>query len=334
MNLKSVLIDTDPYSNLYRTDLAAEIADSTYINLANWRKAPLKNLKIIKGLLADLRSSEKNVVIFSFGAKNNLITGILFKLIGRVKFVPTVNGLGRYATSGESLSLLVKIYLWCLSSLSNAVIVQNSGDYDRINHKRKYIAHGSGIPESFLLEGWEKPKKKKLEIAFVGRAEKQKGINKFLDIAVLFPSINFYIYSKLHSSIKAELQNKKPQNVTLAGFMSPKEIYKRTDAIIFPSNYGEGVARVILEALASNTYVISTSISGNIDLVNKFDMKMDLIPVMSSIEHYRQAVENLMRLNNSELLSILHSNKKNAERLSVKEIAKVYKVVRQELHGY
>ena len=45
--------------------------------------------------------------------------------------------------------------------------------------------------------------------------------------------------------------------------MSPKEIYKRTDAIIFPSNYGEGVARVILEALASNTYVISTSISGN-----------------------------------------------------------------------
>ena len=68
--------------------------------------------------------------------------------------------------------------------------------------------------------------------------------------------------------------------------MSPKEIYKRTDAIIFPSNYGEGVARVILEALASNTYVISTSISGNIDLVNKFDMKMDLIPIMSSIEHY------------------------------------------------
>ena len=101
MNLKSVLIDTDPYSNLYRTDLAAEIADSTYINLANWRKAPLKNLKIIKGLLADLRGREKNVVIFSFGAKNNLIIGILFKLIGRVKFVPTVNGLGRYAKSGK-----------------------------------------------------------------------------------------------------------------------------------------------------------------------------------------------------------------------------------------
>jgi len=335
MNLKSVVIDTDPTSNSYRNGLAIEMGDSIYINLSSWRQAPYQNVKTIKKTLSNLRGRDKSIVIFSFGAKNNLIVGLITALIANVKFVPTVNGLGRYVLAGSRQGIFLKLYLWVLASVSSSIITQNSRDFKLINHKKKYLAHGSGIPTGFLLENWKKRTGRKLSFGYVGRVEKTKGIYHFFEIAEIFPNIDFYVYSKLSRDVEFELQRKKPKNVVLAGFLEPKQIFKKIDAIIFPSTYGEGVARVILEALSSNTFVISTSIPGNLDLVNEFGMKMTLVPLTSSLKDYQLAVKNLLELKTSELSSILLSNKKNSAKLSVQEISKIYKLVRQNLddHG-
>jgi len=333
MSFKSIFIDSDKTSNIYRNNLATEITNSVFINLDNWRNSPLQNVKIIKEALSNIGNQDGGIVIFSFGAKNNLLSGLIFKLIPKVKFVPTINGLGRYAPTGTKINIFLKIYLWVLASISSSVITQNSRDFDLIKHKKKYLAHGSGIPKSFLQNDWRKTISSKLRIGYVGRAEKTKGIYRFLEIAEIFPNIEFYIFSKLPTKVKSELQKTKPHNVTLAGFHTPMHIFKNIDAIIFPSTYGEGVARVILEAPPTNTFVITTAISGNLDLVNKFGINMKIVPVTASIEDYTIAVEDLLNLKNKDLLSILQANKNNCSKLSVQEIAKVYKLVRQDLIG-
>ena len=77
MSFKSIFIDSDKTSNIYRNNLATEITNSVFINLDNWRNSPLQNVKIIKEALSNIGNQDGGTVIFSFGAKNNLLSGLI-----------------------------------------------------------------------------------------------------------------------------------------------------------------------------------------------------------------------------------------------------------------
>ena len=333
MKYKSIIFDNDTTSDQYRSDLANELKDAVFVRLGSWKKSPTKNFLTVVKLLGKADYQNKHLVVFSFGAKNNLILCLLMIIFRRVKFVPTVNGLGRFAPTGYQVSIYLKIYLALLSYLSSAVITQNSRDFNLVKHKSKYLAYGSGIPASFLNEKWKKTTSSKKTFAYVGRAEKSKGIYLFLKIAKLFPEYNFNVYSKLNEELQTKLMMKKNKNVTFCGFTEKKLIFKKTDVVIFPSEYGEGIARVVLEALSSNTFVISTKIPGNLDLVRKFGMDMKLLPIGSSMENYRVAIKNYMEIKDPERAKILTSNKKKSFNLSSANIAVVYNQVIRDLHG-
>lgn len=333
MKHRSIIFDTDTTSDQYRSGLANELKDSVFVRLGSWKRTPIKNFLKVMQLLGKTGYKNKNLVVFSFGAKNNLILCLLIIIFRRVKFVPTVNGLGRFAPTGYRVSIYLKIYLSLLSYLSSAVITQNSRDFNLIKHKSKYLAYGSGVPASFLNQKWEKTISSNKTFAYVGRAEKSKGIYLFLQLAKFFPDSKFYIYSKINDEHQRQLMKIKTKNVTICGFKEKQLIFKKTDAVIFPSEYGEGIARVVLEALSSNTFVISTKIPGNLDLVKKFGMNMELLPMGSSIEDYRIAITNYIKIKDPELAQILKSNKRKSFNLSSANVAVVYNQIIRDIHG-
>ena len=156
MKHKSIIFDTDMTSDQYRSDLAKELNDAVFVRLGSWKKTPIKNFLMVVKLLGKSDYQNKRLIVFSFGAKNNLILCLLMIIFRRVKFVPTVNGLGRFdLPTGFQVSIYLKICSRYII-LSSAVITQNSRDFNLVNHKSKYLAYGSGIPASFLNEKWKK----------------------------------------------------------------------------------------------------------------------------------------------------------------------------------
>ena len=119
-----------------------------------------------------------------------------------------------------------------------------------------------------------KNKHEETNFGFVGRLTKIKNLKFLLEVFIKY----FSQYSKDKLLIFGEGPEEKPildfnkfnrmdNNIFLNGFEKDKEkIYANLDVIINTS-YGEGISNVILEAMATKTFVIASNVQGNNDLI-------------------------------------------------------------------
>ncbi len=105
-----------------------------------------------------------------------------------------------------------------------------------------------------------KPKKKERYVLFVGRLEKQKGIDNLLSVARQLPSIKFKLVGKGNPEEEKRLRKIAPKNVQFLGFKTGKELQNLYScALVFclPS-VAETFGLVLLEAMASGCAIVST----------------------------------------------------------------------------
>lgn len=229
-----------------------------------------------------------------------------FKLIvNRPRMKVIITGLGRYRNS--FLKYLIYAYLYFLQFLLGRnkcdIIFQNCQDSQEFFGKSRVVL-GSGITPSnasVIKNGVNKV----VRLAYAGRFLKSKGLIKFLSLSdhPNFHEYEFYLAGRANRDI--ELSKLYPfldsSNIHFLGYLNNLcEFYSSIDIFIFPSSYGEGFPRVILDCINNGVpfIVLKSNYTADInlpeDIMSKLVLdKWDLEAVSHSINYI---ISNYSRL--------------------------------------
>lgn len=164
---------------------------------------------------------------------------------------------------------------WLLSHWSDAIICISDHELrlaEKFGIKRcKCIPNGiaAAAPAASPAPGGAASHRASVErtILFVGRLDKQKGIDALLD-AYLRVRPNFRLVV-VGEAVRNDLPIAKPNEVDFKGWLEKEaldEAYRACDAIIVPSRW-EGFGLVAVEAMARGKPVFASAVGGLVDIV-------------------------------------------------------------------
>lgn len=215
---------------------------------------------------------KKIEIAFSYTIFPNLITPWIAKVL-KIKCYPNIAGLGSFIVRKQNLGTRILTGAYALSAkISSGVFFQNSDDQHDLgmhDDARAVLLPGSGVdtyrfsPRSNQLIDYDRGP---INILFVGRLLKQKGVIDFIELSERVPhaeALPESIKSRLRFTVVGERidaereVNEKLDDaiarklITYDGAIPPSEIesvYRAARFFVLPTTYGEGVPRTILEA--------------------------------------------------------------------------------------
>jgi glycosyltransferase involved in cell wall biosynthesis len=247
--------------------------------------------------LAKLISDVRPDVVQSFDTKPNLLVPLAARNLPHVLVVRTINGLGLIYSSNSLTALALRqVYpaLHRLAARSTALtIFQNSDDrafferFRMIGKGGSRLIPGSGVDtegfDSTLATGPSRAElRQKLGLGAsevvitVTRITKQKGVLTLLAAAALVhkarPSVRFLLVgpreSEGSSAIEEDELDRHAAYVTAIGRRSDvPSLLGLADVFAFPTEYREGVPRVLLEAALAGLPIITTKMPGCSDVI-------------------------------------------------------------------
>ncbi len=320
-----------------------------------WRisRSGNKNLlKITKSLirLILIFRSLKPIIVHSHTLKTNFLTSIAAFFFSTPCII-SFAGLGQIATS-KGLKRIIFIFLikiigfFSSRQLSNnkilksdkrtSFIFQNKNDMNfvsniiKIPDTHKHLIFGSGVPDYFLTKiktnNWIKKSSNlsnknnlKINLIYLSRLLKSKGILTFVEIANNFKKSNSSVYGSIDPSssdslTQEDIRNiiKNNKNLKFYGFKKEPLLEQNYNypILLVPSNYGEGLPRGIVEALALKIPVISSK-KATCDL---FDESLIYIAKTDQINSYKDCINRILNdFKNGILQQKLKKGKKYVE---------------------
>ncbi len=227
--------------------------------------------------------TEKFDWALSYTIKPNLYTGMAAGRLA-LRTLPTVNGLGFVFQQKNLLSTLAKLMFRGAFRRANPVFFQNADDLafflqnGLVSTDRTGLVAGSGVN----LNEFQPTPGKNFEAApvflFAGRLVAEKGVQEYIQAAEMvkkvLPGVRFFLagleadnpnalsVSTLRSKLDPAFVELLPPTHNMSSLMDT------VDCVVLPSYYGEGVPRVLLEALAKGLPVITTDQPGCRDTVD------------------------------------------------------------------
>ncbi|MFN8301028.1 MAG: glycosyltransferase family 4 protein [Saprospiraceae bacterium] len=220
--------------------------------------------------------------ILSYTIKPNLYTGLALRW-SCACWLPTVNGLGVVFLQKNLLSRLAAgLYRWSFRS-AQRVVFQNADDRrffeenGLVSPEKAIQVAGSGIDLSAFRPLPGKQFDRAPVFLFAGRLIAEKGVREYIEAARKLQSMCPDARCLL-SGLPAE----NPRAVTWAaleahlegsgvGLLVPTDdmagLLDTVDCVVLPSYYGEGVPRILLEALAKGLPLITSDMPGCKDTV-------------------------------------------------------------------
>jgi glycosyltransferase involved in cell wall biosynthesis len=172
---------------------------------------------------------------------------------------------------------------WLLSPRRTGLIFQNPIDQHlfqaalpNLPVTQNHLILGSGVPERYLRprpvqqpvnQWWLPPAvQPHCELVFCGRLLRSKGIGTFLELAALLDGHGFTVFGGVDLSSKDSLRSgdlsalQQHPNLAFAGCQLDPLLQLQAcyPVLLVPSNYGEGLPRAVVEALALGIPVISS----------------------------------------------------------------------------
>src|SRR5699024_3762707 len=155
-------------------------------NIINDFKLILKYRKMIKNINPD--------IVLSYTIKPNIYGGIACRLT-KIPYISTITGLGG-ALEKESLmqKILIQLYKIALKNISTLFFQNNSNkDFfvkNKIASEKHRLVPGSGVNlKEFPLKEYPK-QKNELNLLFIGRIMKDKGIEELIEAAKILKETN------------------------------------------------------------------------------------------------------------------------------------------------
>jgi len=215
---------------------------------------------------------KKVEVAFSYTIFPNLVTPWIAKSL-KIRCYPNIAGLGSFIVRRPNLGTKILTAAYTLSAkISSGVFFQNSddrADLGMLKDSRAVLLPGSGVdisrfsPGNNRLDDYDYGP---INIVFVGRLMRQKGIIDFIQLSQQVPQadalpesvksrVRFTVVGeridtehevneKLDAAISSKL-------ITYGGIVPPSEmesVYRAARFFVLPTTYGEGIPRTILEA--------------------------------------------------------------------------------------
>lgn len=267
----------------FTSKLIAEGIDFKEIYLQNYGTSPLRDLGLFSQLLRIYKSVNPDL-IFHYTIKPN-IYGSIASFICKKPSIFVITGLGHLFEFSNIFIRWITLFLYRIAALlSKEVWFLNDNDrdvfvYKRIvGRKKTRLLRGEGVDTT-----WFKPRKDKkfnlpIRFLFAGRILWDKGIQEFVDAAKIIkerhPYTRFEILGFIDqgnpNSVPYEKisQWQKEKTIKYLGETTDvRQVLEKASCLVFPSFYREGVSRILMEAAAMETPIITTDNVGCRDVV-------------------------------------------------------------------
>ena len=140
----------------------------------------------------------------------------------------------------------------------------------------KTIVIFPGVDEQFFSPRPQQPepqRKRLFRVCFAGRLELSKGAGYLLQAWKRLGLVNaeLVLAGEVRPEMKELLETHADSSVRATGFLTMQklvELYRESDLFVFPS-VNEGLAQVLLEAMAAGLPVVATELSGACDCVSE-----------------------------------------------------------------
>jgi glycosyltransferase involved in cell wall biosynthesis len=160
-------------------------------------------------------------------------------------------------------------------------------------------------------------------VLFIGRLIEKKGARVLLEVAVKLPEIKFVFVGDGPMLNDLLLAQKKLNNIFVVGRKTKEETaiyYGATDIVVVPSQYKEGFARVVLEALSSGRPVVASN-KGCLPEMITSEVGILLDPTADNITEALKSLYNnsktIERLtDNARPYALKHFSEKNADKIA------------------
>lgn len=277
-----------------------------------------------------LLKKEKPSIVHTFTIKPNIYGSLATRLAGVPRLVNSVTGLGYvFSSSNRWLQkIVINLYRIAFRS-SHRVIFQNQEDLELfvklriLNRAKSCLIRGSGVNlNEFSINNVNEEELNKLKtslnlienstidnktqvviISFIGRLLWQKGIREFIQAAEKlknkYPHTMFLVVGEPDvgnpdtvSVSYLQLWDNRGTIKYLGWQSNIREIMALSDVIAFPSYYGEGIPRVLLEALAMGKPIVTTNHAGCRETVEP-GLNGFLVPVRN-VDLLVEALEKLI----------------------------------------
>jgi glycosyltransferase involved in cell wall biosynthesis len=257
---------------------------------------PLADLNGIK-MFSDLLDDVQPDLVQSFNPKPNLLVPLAARGHHDVVIVRTINGLAWTYSSRSPLALGVRPIYRALHRLAarstTATVFQNQDDKEFFERHRmtgngfSRLIPGSGIdPERFERARAAGPSPAQLReqlglgssevIITVSRMTRHKGIPALLEAAAMVhearPAVRFLLVGPRESEgrlavTQAALDRHVPYVMAIGPRTDVPALLGLADVFAFPTEYREGVPRVLFEAALARLPIVTTRMPGCIDVI-------------------------------------------------------------------
>ncbi|QPC91654.1 glycosyltransferase [Mesorhizobium sp. INR15] len=248
-------------------------------------------LRSVRGLMSKLRPD----IIQSFDTKPNLLTPLAVR--GQVPVVRTINGLGWIFSSLEPRAVALRPVFCGLQAAAScwtaATVFQNRDDqafferYRLVGRGTGRLIAGSGIDvDAFAAARHSGPSAAAMReefglqaaeiVIFVGRLTRQKGIPTLLAAVPRIlserPNARFVLVGPRESEgpfgvDKAQIDRLAPHVMALGPRQDVSALLGMADLFAFPTQYREGIPRVLLEAGLAGLPIVASRMPGCNDVV-------------------------------------------------------------------
>jgi glycosyltransferase involved in cell wall biosynthesis len=236
-------------------------------------------------------------IVQSFDTKPNLLVPLATRNLSNVLTVRTINGLGQIYSSRSPTSLMLRLIFPMLHRVAGRsaalTIFQNRDDQTFFERHRMLgkgasrLIPGSGVDiDSFDRALAARPSRSALRkqlgledaeiVITVTRLTRQKGIPTLLEAAALVhrmrPSVRFLLVGPRegegsYAVTQAEIDRHAPYVIPLGRRSDIPDLLGLADVFAFPTEYREGVPRVLLEAALADLPIVTTNMPGCSDVV-------------------------------------------------------------------
>lgn len=247
--------------------------------------------------LADIIVETQPDIIQSFDTKPALLVPFAARRAGSALVVRTINGMGWLYSSRAPTALALRLAYRALHRLatrfSATTVFQNPVDAAFFLSRRmadertSEVIPGSGVDiEGFDAAAAGLPSQEKLRASLgVGDAEivltvtrltRHKGIPALLEAAALIhrrrPGVRFLLAGPRQSEgplaiSQEELDRHRPYVLPLGRRSDVPALLRMADAFAFPTEYREGIPRVLLEAALAGLPIVTTEMPGCSEVV-------------------------------------------------------------------
>ncbi|RWM07744.1 MAG: glycosyltransferase family 4 protein [Mesorhizobium sp.] len=248
-------------------------------------------VRTLRRLIAELRPD----IVQSFDTKPNLLAPLAIR--GQVPVVRTINGLGWTFSSIAPRALALRPVFcglqWLVSFWTAATVFQNRDDqsfferYRLLGHGEGRLIGGSGIDiDAFTAARHLGPSRARIRqefglqsaevVMFVGRLTRQKGIPTLLKavpkVLAKRPNARFVLVGPWQSEgpfavDESEIRRFGSDVVVLGKRQDVPTLLGMADVFAFPTEYREGIPRVLLEAGLAGLPIVASRMPGCSDVV-------------------------------------------------------------------